>query len=509
VVTVVNGDTQTNLQGYEFVGFDPQQPNIVYAGNRISRDAGLTFQPINFPTGSIVNGVAPCVYGISKDFSGNSFVFAMDANSQKIYRSADHGNNWILFASLADVGAGARFMDSKPTFSPHPVNPNIVYSLDKNHDLLKVEYDAGRVKYTSLNVFSSLPTWMPDGVKSYMQIRTIAIDPVNPKVIYVATNVSGIPSIYRSLDAGVSWQSISDDFPHLPGTPVVNPHTHELFRGSMNGTSIYPAPSAVSLPEANAGPDQIINEGALVTLDGSASLDPSGESLSYVWTAPEGINLSSAYAAKPTFTAPEVSSDTSFTFSLKVNNGNVSSAASTVTITVKQVNKPPVADAGTDQNVRPGELVTLNGSASIDPDQDILSYLWQAPSGINLSSLTDPRTSFTAPDVEVKTDYTFSLVVNDGSLNSIADQVTITVFPNDQKMLIYPNPTKGRVTIDFDQLYPKDTYLMVHDLIGKLLVRKPILSKEEFLDLTGFTPGIYLISTNIPDLSPKKIVLYK
>ncbi|MDP4278785.1 MAG: choice-of-anchor D domain-containing protein, partial [Bacteroidota bacterium] len=127
------------------------------------------------------------------------------------------------------------------------------------------------------------------------------------------------------------------------------------------------------LPVANAGIDQTVNEGATITLDGSTSADPDNDALTYKWTAPAGVTLSSTTAAKPTFTAPEVTKDTLYTFSLVVNDGTTDSPADQVVVTVKQVNKVPTANAGIDQTANEGAMVTLDGSTSADPDNDALT----------------------------------------------------------------------------------------------------------------------------------------
>lgn len=43
---------------------------------------------------------------------------------------------------------------------------------------------------------------------------------------------------------------------------------------------------------------------------------------------------------------------------------------------VSPSNKPPVADAGTDQVTSPGYGVVLDGTSSNDPDNDPLKYQW-------------------------------------------------------------------------------------------------------------------------------------
>ena len=206
-------------------------------------------------------------------------------------------------------------------------------------------------------------------------------------------------------------------------------------------------------PTANAGIDQTVNENTFVTLNGVASVDPDGKSLTYQWTAPSGIILSSETSASPTFTAPEVSTDTKYTISLVVNNGAINSVADQVIITVKQVNKPPVANAGPDQTVNEGTLVTLDGTKSTDPDNDVLTYKWTAPTGITLNSTTVAKPTFTTPSIANDTEYAFTLKVTDTSNSSTTDQVIVKVLDVDNRII--SAQLIGANSVEIDQLASK------------------------------------------------------
>jgi hypothetical protein len=182
-------------------------------------------------------------------------------------------------------------------------------------------------------------------------------------------------------------------------------------------------------PIANSGSDQIVKENYPVLLDGSNSLDNNHDRLTYIWTAPDGIILGSDTTQSPSFIAPEVQVDTDFKFQLKVDDG-MNSKTDEVTIKVKQINKAPSACAGKDQRIKKNRTFILDGSASSDPDNDRLSYKWTAPEGITLSSDTQPKPSFTAPEVITDTNFNFTLTVNDGAFDSPEDHVIITVTPN-------------------------------------------------------------------------------
>ncbi|WP_172602102.1 S8 family peptidase [Candidatus Nitrosocosmicus franklandus] len=97
-------------------------------------------------------------------------------------------------------------------------------------------------------------------------------------------------------------------------------------------------------PKADAGPDQTVNSGSTVRLDGSRSSDPNNSPLTYSWTQASGpsVTLSDSSSQSPTFRAPETSTTTNLVFELEVtNNNNIKSERDNVRITVQPTNNNP------------------------------------------------------------------------------------------------------------------------------------------------------------------------
>jgi MYXO-CTERM domain-containing protein len=182
---------------------------------------------------------------------------------------------------------------------------------------------------------------------------------------------------------------------------------------------------------ASAGAAQRVAERSMVTLDGTGSAaENPGAVLTYAWTQTggPGVTLTGANTPAPTFTAPEVTAETVLTFELAVSDGTSNATASTE-VTVVDVNRAPLAEAGTSRTVDENTLVTLDGSASSDPDPgSTLTYAWELISEgeVTLSATDAAVVTFTAPDLAATSDLVFRLTVSDGTLSGISE-VTITI----------------------------------------------------------------------------------
>ncbi|MCX7099782.1 MAG: PKD domain-containing protein [Methylococcales bacterium] len=177
-----------------------------------------------------------------------------------------------------------------------------------------------------------------------------------------------------------------------------------------------------------------VNEGALVTLDGSSSTDKDGAIAKYAWAQNKGptVALTAADTAKPSFTAPLIVKTTAPTktitlgFKLTVTDQQNAVGSKTVLLTVKPVNALPVARAGSDMTVGLSKLVTLDGSHSTD-DGKLIAYAWRQTKGKKVALKNANKAQATFTSAKVNEELEFQLTVTDNDKKTAKDTVLVKV----------------------------------------------------------------------------------
>jgi serine protease len=182
-------------------------------------------------------------------------------------------------------------------------------------------------------------------------------------------------------------------------------------------------------PVANAGGDYTGTEDIAVSFNGSASSDPDNDPLTYRWDFGDGAT---GTGVNPTHT---YTGGGIYTVTLIVNDGKVDSPPSTASVTIQEVNDPPVANAGPDQSVLVGDTVSFNGSGSSDPDGTIVSYKWNFGDGSPLGNGANVTHAYS-----IANNYTVTLTVTDNSEGTGTDTLTVTVKVPTDTTAPTPNP---------------------------------------------------------------------
>ncbi len=168
--------------------------------------------------------------------------------------------------------------------------------------------------------------------------------------------------------------------------------------------------------------------GIPLVLWGSA-IDPDGDPLRLRWREIDGpaVTLETDSRRARFLTPQQVSR---LFFKVDATDGLLASAPVPVIVevTAGADNEAPVADAGPDLDVARGDLVTLDGSASFDPDgTPLLGWEWLQIAGpiLPLEISNTPVLTFTAPDEP--TTLVFTLTVRDLHVSSEPDLVRVEV----------------------------------------------------------------------------------
>ena len=166
--------------------------------------------------------------------------------------------------------------------------------------------------------------------------------------------------------------------------------------------------------QAIAGPDQSVNEGEEVVLEGSSEVSDTNLSLSYSWEQVGGsaVTLSGADNRVASF-SPIVDADSELNFRLLVQTDTGIEATDELVVSV---NNAPTAIIGGVSSVAEGLSVSLNGRQSFDSDDgSIVFYEWSQLGGNSVELVYEDQAtvSFAAPLVNGDENLSFELAVTD------------------------------------------------------------------------------------------------
>lgn len=255
-------------------------------------------------------------------------------------------------------------------------------------------------------------------------------------------------------------------------------------------------------PVANAGIDIAITlPSNSVSLNGSASGDPDGIIAKYAWSKVSGPSQFLINSPGSALTIVSNLAAGTYVFRLTVTDDKGATANDDITVVVNAAvspgNQSPLADAGDDVTVQlPNAGVTLDGTASRDPDGTIISYKWVKISGPTQFTLSTPTSSTTVLSNMAPGVYIFSLTVTDDKGATGTDTVTVNVLgvksPGTLTVVVKRNPSPGAFKMLITGSDTDPICIRIYDTTGKLVTRMNNVSNNAEVTVGAFwRAGLY------------------
>ena len=215
------------------IAVDPENPQTVYLGLDEdlykSADGGSNWSPIlqQLPAGAPYPGLGLVPTSIAIDPT-NSQVLYLGTQGNGIYKSTDGGHTWIsawagasrfvrmlaidpvntkiLFAANDD--GVYKSADGAATWNETSLMTSVPYTFFANSVVIDPSTPGTLYAGTTGGVYKSTDdggawTAMTTGFTESTEITNLAIDPVNPQVLYASTTMNFAP--YRTTDGGAHW----------------------------------------------------------------------------------------------------------------------------------------------------------------------------------------------------------------------------------------------------------------------------------------------------------------
>ena len=322
------------------------------------------------------------------------------------------GGGTVVSASVT----GGETLDITPTANAYGVDNLTVYLTDGQDTASQVV----SVTLTSVNdapvADAGSDTAIAAGATAYL--TGSGSSDVEGAVTYLWTQLAG-PAMTLSPD------SVTADVSFVSDTAYLGDYIFQLTVGDGIDTSADTVVISAGnvAPVADAGSETVsVTHPDTVNLNGGASYDSNGDTLYYLWTivsGPTSPAISGADSVAASFVADSVGV---YVVTLEVFDGT---DTTTDTLDVTALNTAPTANAGPDTSVTAGATAQIFGSASSDPNGDMISYSWTQTGGpsVELSDSFAANPTFVPV---IAATYYFDLAASDG-FDSATDQVMVTV----------------------------------------------------------------------------------
>lgn len=310
--------------------------------------------------------------------------------------------------SLTVPGGTAVTLDSANSRDPEGMTLASEWSLlrtPENSGASIVDPFAGTVSVTldALGDYEvSLQVTDPYGASDVALVRILAFnrDPV-PSVTVASPVPAGTPAVFDATASSdpdghalnYSWRisagppnstaglsattgSVVSLIPDRSGAFVVELTLTDPWGGAVTQPSVLLATNDAPVPVLAATPSTTISVGATVRVAATASLDAEGHPFTFHWSLLSAPSGSAAPITDLLGGMVELTPDVLGTYVVAVRLEDAYGAVSMGILPITGVVAPPLADAGPDQEVLVGTLVTLNGSESSAPVGGPLNYAW-------------------------------------------------------------------------------------------------------------------------------------